>query len=84
MWRAIRWGMTGELLDFERGESIPARARIETLLEWVQPVADEIGASPFLAFPEENAAERQIARLAEGASIEEIYAEQVRASEPIS
>jgi carboxylate-amine ligase len=45
LWRAIRHGLSGELIDFERGESIPARARIEQLVEWVQPVADELGAS---------------------------------------
>ena len=83
MWRAIRYGLSGELLDFERGESMPARARLEQLLEWVAPVADEIGAAPFLAIPERNAAERQIARFDEGATLEEIYAEQVRAGEPI-
>jgi glutamate---cysteine ligase / carboxylate-amine ligase len=83
LWRAIRYGLSGELLDFERGEAIPARARLEQLLEWVQPVADEIGAAPFLAVPDENAAERQIARFEEGASLEEIYAEQVRAGERI-
>jgi hypothetical protein len=33
--------------------------------------------------PEQNAAERQIARFEEGASLEEIYAEQVRAGERI-
>jgi glutamate---cysteine ligase / carboxylate-amine ligase len=83
LWRATRWGLSGELLDFEGGEVIPARARIEQLLDWVAPVADEIGAAPFLAIPERNAAERQIARFEEGATLEEIYAEQVRASEPI-
>jgi carboxylate-amine ligase len=84
MWRAIRWGLSGELLDFDRGEPMPARARIEQLLEWVEPVAAEIGAAPFLAVPERNAAERQIARFEDGATLEEIYAEQVRASEPIA
>jgi carboxylate-amine ligase len=83
LWRAIRYGLSGELLDFERGEAIPARARLEQLLEWVQPVADEIGAAPFLAVPDENAAEGQIARFEEGASLEEIYGEQVRAGERI-
>lgn len=82
-WRAIRWGLTGELLDFERGEPIPARQRIEELIEWVMPVAEEIGAGPYLAVPERNAAERQIERFEEGASLEEIYAEQVRATERI-
>jgi carboxylate-amine ligase len=82
-WRAIRWGLSGELLDFERGEPIPARQRIEELLEWVLPVAAEIGAAPYLAVPEQNAAERQIERFADGASLNEIYAEQVRATETI-
>ena len=59
---------------------VPARARIERLVEWVLPVADEIGATPWLRIPERNAAERQIARRAEGASFEEIYAEQVGAT----
>ena len=77
LWRAIRHGLSGELIDFERGEAVPARARLEALLEWVAPVADEIGASPYLALPERNAAERQRARHEEGATLEEVYAEQV-------
>ena len=50
----------------------------------MQPVADELGASPWLAIPERNAAERQIARHDEGASIEEIFAEQVGTGERVS
>jgi carboxylate-amine ligase len=80
MWRAIRYGLSGELLDFEQGEPVPARARLEQLLEWVAPVADEVGAAPYLDLPERNAAERQIARFEDGASLEEIYAEQVQAT----
>jgi len=82
-WRAIRWGLPGELIDFERGESIPARQRIDELIEWLRPVADEIGASPYLAVPDRNAAERQIERAEVGMSLGEIYAEQVRATETI-
>ena len=82
-WRAIRWGLSGELIDFVRGESIPARQRLEELVDWVQPAAEEIGAAPYLAIPEQNAAERQTERFAEGASLEEIYAQQVRATETI-
>jgi carboxylate-amine ligase len=78
MWRAIRFGLSGELIDFARGEPIPARARIEQLLEWVAPVADEIGAAQFLAVPERTAAERQILRFEEGATLREVYAEQVQ------
>ncbi len=83
VWRAIRWGLSGELIDFDRGESVSARARLEGLLDWVRPVAEEIGAAPYLAIPERNAAERQIARFAEGATLEQIYAEQVQAGQLI-
>ena len=75
MWRAIRYGLSGELIDFERGVSVPARARIEELIDWVRPVAEEIGAASYLAVPEQNAAELQYARRADGASHAEIYRE---------
>jgi carboxylate-amine ligase len=82
-WRAIRSGLSGELLDFERGEPIPARQRLEELVEWALPAAQEIGAAPYLAIPERNAAERQIERFEEGVTLERIYAEQVGAPERI-
>ena len=74
-WRAIRYGLSGGLIDFERGEVVPARARLEALVEWVLPIAEELGAATFLAVPTENSAERQRARHAEGATIEQIYAD---------
>ena len=83
LWRAIRLGLCGQLLDLERGEPIAARARLEQLVEWVLPVAEELGAAQWLAIPERNAAERQIARHEEGATMEEIFAEQVRAGERV-
>jgi carboxylate-amine ligase len=82
LWRAIRFGLSGELIDLDRGDVVPARARLERLVEWVLPVAEEIGAAPWLRIPDQNAAERQIARRAEGASFEEIYAEQVGLTVP--
>jgi carboxylate-amine ligase len=83
LWRAIRHGLSGELIDFERGETMPARARLEQLVDWVAPVADEIGAAAYLAVPAQNAAERQRARFEEGATLADIYAEQVRVGERI-
>ncbi len=80
-WRAIRWGLSGELIDLRTLQVRPARAAIEELIEWVQPVAEELGAAEYLAVPAANAAERQIARFEEGATLEEIYAEQVRSKE---
>ena len=82
-WRAIRYGLPGELIDFTRGEPIPARQRLEELVAWMLPVAEEIGAAQYLAIPEQNAAERQIERFEEGASLQEIYAEQIRVTEGI-
>ncbi len=73
MWRAIRYGLSGELIDLERREVLPARARIERLIEWVLPVASEIGAAEWLRVPETNAAERQIARFEEGDDLPRIY-----------
>jgi carboxylate-amine ligase len=78
MWRAIRYGLTDGLIDFERGEVVPARARLEALLEWVAPVADEIGVASYLHLPERNAAERQYARLEELGSHRDVFAELVR------
>jgi carboxylate-amine ligase len=84
LWRAIRHGLSGELLDLDRGEAIPARKRLEQLIEWVLPVAEELGAAQWLALPERNAAERQIARHEEGMSLEDIFKEQIAASERIA
>jgi len=84
LWRALRWGLSGELIDFDLGEPVPARARIEQLLDWVRPIADELGTTPWLSVPERNAAERQIARHAEGATMEQIFAEQVAAGERVA
>jgi carboxylate-amine ligase len=81
LWRAIRFGLSGELIELGTGNVRPARAHLERLVEWVQPVAEELGVASHLSIPAVNAAERQIARHAEGASLEEIYAEQVK--EPV-
>jgi glutamate---cysteine ligase / carboxylate-amine ligase len=83
LWRATRYGLTGEFIDLATGEVRPARAHVEGLVEWLLPVAEELGADSFIAVPEANAAERQIARFEEGASLQEIYAEQVIAREPV-
>ena len=77
MWRAIRYGLAGELIDLERGDVLSARARLERLIEWVLPVAAEIGAAEWLCVPEQNAAERQIARFAQGDDLATIYGDLV-------
>jgi carboxylate-amine ligase len=76
-WRAIRNGLSGELIDLTTLRVRPARAALEELLEWMRPVVDELGVTQYLEVPAQNAAGRQIARHAESATLEEIYAEQV-------
>jgi carboxylate-amine ligase len=83
-WRAIRYGLSGELINLATNEVRPARAALEELVDWVMPVADELGAAPYLTVPVTNSAERQIARFEEGASLREIYGELlVRQEEPV-
>ena len=69
MWRAIRYGLSGELIDLERGESVPARARLERAARVgaAGRRRDRRGATGS-RLPEQNAAERQIARFEEGAT----------------
>jgi len=83
LWRAIRFGLSGSLIDLAAGTVEPARDALERLVEWVLPVAEELGAAPFLAIPAANAAERQIARFEEGATLREIYAEQIATREQV-
>jgi len=82
-WRATRYGLAGELIDLATGDVRPARAHLERLIEWIAPVAEELGAAQYLAVPAANSAERQIAQYAEGATMEEIYAGLVRRGEPV-
>jgi carboxylate-amine ligase len=81
LWRAIRYGLSGEFIDLAGGEVRPTRAHLERLIEWILPVAEELGCASQLGIPPANAAERQIARHEAGATLEEIYAEQVRPRE---
>jgi carboxylate-amine ligase len=79
-WRATRYGMSGELIDLFAFPSVrvrPARAALEELIEWVLPVAEELGAASWLAVPAVNPAQRQIACYEGGETLEAIYAEEV-------
>ncbi|MCB0008402.1 MAG: carboxylate-amine ligase [Anaerolineales bacterium] len=42
-WRAVRFGINGELIDFGREESVPFPVLAEELLEFVDDVLDELG-----------------------------------------
>jgi carboxylate-amine ligase len=76
MWRAIRFGLDGRMIDLERAEEYPAGAIVERLAAWTEPVRGELGIEP--AFPERNGAQRQRRMIEAGASREEIFAAAVR------
>jgi carboxylate-amine ligase len=42
-WRAVRYGITGELIDFGKKQEAPFPALVKELLEWVDDVVDELG-----------------------------------------
>jgi carboxylate-amine ligase len=74
LWRAIRWGMTGELIDLDAGVAIPAKARLEALVDEVGDVAGDLGIAPYLgALAGPTAAEAYAAELEAGATVEEVW-----------
>jgi carboxylate-amine ligase len=75
LWRAIRHGMDGRMIDFEHGVEISTREAAERLVEWTAPAREALGLE--VALPERNGAQRAERALAGGASIEEIYREAV-------
>lgn len=74
-WRAIRHGLDGRLIDLERVEEYPAVAAADRLLEWTAPARAATGIDPTV--PAENGAQRQKRMLAAGASIEDVYRNEV-------
>ncbi len=65
-WRAARFGLEGELIDFERRTVRPAKELIRELLDFVAPASDELGSSAALMHIEKmlregTGADRQLA-----------------------
>jgi carboxylate-amine ligase len=75
MWRAIRFGLDGRLIDLEAGEEYPAPVAIDRLGAWTAPVRAELGID--LRFPARNGAQRQRRMIEAGAPREEVFAASV-------
>ena len=71
VWRALRYGLDGELLDLERGEPYPAAETLERLLEWTAPVRGELGIE--VSLPSMNGAQRQRGMLESGMSLPDVF-----------
>jgi glutamate---cysteine ligase / carboxylate-amine ligase len=75
VWRAIRFGLDGKMIDLDRGEEFPTAAVPDRLLAWSAPARAALGIDPALA--SENGAQRQRRMLAEGSSMPEVFATEV-------
>ena len=75
LWRAIRYGMDARMIDFRARKEVEARAALEGLLEWSAPAREQLGIE--VSLPARNGAQRARDALAEGTSIEHIYAQSV-------
>jgi carboxylate-amine ligase len=79
LWRAIRYGLDGKLIDLDRAEEFPAAAIGDRLLAWTAPARAALGID--VELPAESGAQRQRRMLEEGASIEQVYAAEVAAAQ---
>ena len=75
LWRAIRHGMDGRMIDYERRAEIPTREAVERLVAWTAPARESLGIE--VSIPEANGAQRAYRALASGASIREIFKDSV-------
>ena len=71
VWRAVRYGLDGELLDLDRAEAYPAAEALERLLTWSAPVRAELGIE--VALPALNGAQRQRRMADTGVGLAETY-----------
>jgi carboxylate-amine ligase len=71
LWRAIRYGASGKMIDFRKGKEVETRAVFERLLAWTEPARTSLGIEASL--PGRNGAERAVAALADGAPLEDVY-----------
>jgi len=75
LWRAIRHGMSGKLIDFRRDVEVEASAALEGVLSWCEPARTRLGIEVDL--PARNGAQRAREALDSGVSIEDIYRDAV-------
>jgi glutamate---cysteine ligase / carboxylate-amine ligase len=79
MWRAIRYGLDGKLIDLAAGTQIEARLAVERLVEWATPARDELKLDDHLEplhglLEDGNGAQRQWRRQEAGDHARDIYA----------
>ncbi len=82
LWRALRWGMSRDLIDLDRRAAIPAADRVRALLADCAPEIEALNLQRWLApleglIEHGDHASRWKVRVEAGESMESIHAEQV-------
>ena len=75
LWRAIRYGLAGKLIDFRTGEEVETRTYLEGLLGWTAPARAALGIDVDL--PDEGGSERFRAAVESTGSLEGAYRQAV-------
>ena len=75
LWRAIRYGMDGRMIDWASGAEIATRDALERLMAWTAPAREALDLD--VSLPELNGAQRAHRALADGGTTEEIYRQAV-------
>jgi glutamate---cysteine ligase / carboxylate-amine ligase len=75
LWRAIRHGAGGRMIDFRRGVEVETREMLESVLAWAGPARSLLGID--FQLPERNGAQRAHDALDAGVAIEDVYRDAV-------
>jgi carboxylate-amine ligase len=83
-WRAVRYGLDGNLLDLGKQEELPARALIREMIEWfIADVIDDLGSRKEVEYAyrimdEGSSADRQIATFRKTGSMQAVVQQLIR------
>jgi glutamate---cysteine ligase / carboxylate-amine ligase len=86
-WRAVRYGLDGNLLDLGKQSEAPARDLIREMIEWfIGDVIDELGSRPQVEYAykimaEGTSADRQIATYNRTGNIKDVVDQLIRETE---
>ncbi|HJU88452.1 MAG TPA: carboxylate-amine ligase [Gemmatimonadaceae bacterium] len=83
-WRAVRYGLDGNLIDFGQARELPARELIRELLEWfIADVVDELGSRKeveyaFKILEEGTSADRQLQTYKQTGDLKDVVDQLIR------
>ncbi|GIV98399.1 MAG: putative glutamate--cysteine ligase 2 [Herpetosiphonaceae bacterium] len=82
-WRAVRYGLDGELIDFGKQKALPARSLLRELVAFVDDVVDDLGSRKDIEYiyrilEEGTSADRQLAVYHETGDLKAVVEQVVR------